>query len=252
MLTGARSALASRVVRGILWATCVLAVTAVSAHAEPDPEEESPVDESEGDDDDVQDADGENEDTEGEVAGEGTQDEEAEDPDGEPPIVRVAPNRHLQVKARSLRLTKSSAERLRRIAERFHTATGRQIVITGGDRGADRQAVLMYKKLENGEDLLKLYARDDLVKPVIAAYRAGKGSGRSKGSITRSMTQVIEEQMSRKEYLSRHLDFTAADVRSRDLTPEQIDALMSAVRAEAGVHLVDERDSAAPCFHLTL
>jgi hypothetical protein len=245
MATGARWGFGSRAVRGLFWTSCLVAAITPSAHAEPDRDEHPPAGETGDDAADDESADDEAADNE-------AADDEAADGETKPTIVQVAPNRHLQVKARSLRLTEESADRLRRIAARFHSETGRQIVITGGDRGADRQAALMYKKLENGEDLLKLYARDDLVLPVVAAYRAGKGASRSKDAVTRSMTRIIEDQMAHKEYLSRHLDFTAADVRSRDLTPEQVDALIGAVRAEPGVQLVDERDSAAPCFHLTL
>jgi hypothetical protein len=171
----------------------------------------------------------------------------------EPPVIRtVAPNRHLAVKAKSLRLTEPSAERLLRIAKRYHDATGQPIVITGGDRGAARQAELMYKKLHNGEDLLKLYARDDLVRPIVATYERGKRDGLTKKRITRAMTDVIAEQMANRQFVSSHLAFTAADVRSRDMTPAQEAAFFAAVKAEPGVRLVDERSSASPCFHLGL
>lgn len=193
---------------------------------------------------------------EDEGAGEPGRDGASAAPPGEgeePPVIRaVAPNRHLTVKAKSLRLTEPSAERLLRIAKRYHAATGQPIVVTGGDRGAARQAALMYKKLTHGEDLLKLYARDDLVRPIVAAYERGKREGLTRKRITRAMTEVIAKQMADRQYVSSHLAFTAADVRSRDMTSAQEAAFFAAVKAEPGVRLVDERASASPCFHLGL
>jgi hypothetical protein len=66
------------------------------------------------------------------------------------------------------------------------------------------------------------------------------------------MAKVIQEQTEQGEFVSRHLEFSAADVRSRDLPESHVDALRAAVRAEPGVQLVDERDSTAPHLHLNL
>lgn len=180
------------------------------------------------------------------------EDESEGDGDEEVVIRTLAPNRHMDVKARSLRLTEKAAERLLEIARRFHGETGRKLVVTGGERNAARQAELMYKKLDNGEDLEKLYARDDLVRPIVAAYERGKEDRKSKKHTLRQMTKVIQSQVDQKQYVSRHLAFTAADVRSRDMSPETVSTFKSVVKAVPGVVLIDERKSAAPCFHLSM
>lgn len=162
-------------------------------------------------------------------------------------------NKHLHVVARSLKLTKSSRTRLLAIAARYHAATGKKLVITGGDRDAKTQAKLMFKKLEKDEDLLALYVRDDLVKEILAAYEGAKGKKQhSERSVIRAMAKVIQSQIDEGEFVSRHLEFAAADVRSRDLRDADVEALRAAVRAEPGAQLVDERDSNAPHLHLNL
>lgn len=162
-------------------------------------------------------------------------------------------NKHLHVVARSLKLTKTSRERLVSIAARYHAATGKKLVITGGDRDAKTQAKLMFKKMENDEDLLALYVRTDLVKPIISAYEGAKGKKKhSERTVIGAMAKVIQAQIDEGEFVSRHLEFSAADVRSRDLRDAEVDALRAAVRAEAGAQLVDERDSTAPHLHLNL
>lgn len=181
----------------------------------------------------------------------GEPDPGAEDEKPEP-IVSLKSNREFQVVARSLKLKESSAERLREVAQLYRKATGKKLVVTGGDRTAERQAQLMLKKLKTGEDLIKLYSRTDLVKAILDAYKAAQASGSTRRGTLIRMRKVIEQQMAEGQYVSRHLNFTAADVRSRGLSSERVAALREAVKAVPGVSMVDERDGAAPCFHLGL
>ncbi len=172
--------------------------------------------------------------------------------EAEEAVVSVKSNPEFQVVARSLKLKESSAERLREVAALYRKATGHKLVVTGGDRTAKRQAELMFKKLKSGEDLVKLYARTDLVTAIVDAYKQARAAGASRRGAIARMREVIDEQMTAGDYISRHLNFTAADVRSRGLSAERIKALRDAVKAVAGVSMVDERDGAAPCFHLGL
>lgn len=179
-------------------------------------------------------------------------DDDTEGDDKEDPIVSLKDSREFHVVARSLRLKESSAERLREVARLYRKATRQKLVVTGGDRTAQRQAELMYKKLKAGEDVIKLYARTDLAQAIVSAYKDARAEGVSrKGTIIR-MRKVIQQQMDEGQYISRHLNFTAADVRSRGLSADRVKALREAVKAVEGVSLVDERDGAAPCFHLGL
>jgi hypothetical protein len=168
-------------------------------------------------------------------------------------VQRVVSNKHLEVNARSLRLTKTARTRLLAVAARYRESTGKKLVITGGDRDPRTQAKLMYKKAEAGEDLLALYTRTDLVRPILDAYRTARSAKRhSERSVIEAMTKVIKAQVDRDDYVSRHLEFGAADVRSRGLTEKDVAALRAAVRAEPGVKLTDERDTSSPHLHLGL
>jgi hypothetical protein len=167
------------------------------------------------------------------------------------PIVALEASRALSIEARSLRLVRPAAERLLRIAERYHQKTGQRLVVTGGDRTPKRQARVMLDKLESGEDLVKLYARKDLVREILAARERAVRERLGRDAILRRMAEVIARQVEAGQFISHHLAFRAADVRSRGLTPAQEAALRAVARAE-GITVVDERESVAPCFHLGL
>lgn len=167
-------------------------------------------------------------------------------------MLRLRGNRHLRIRARSVKLRKSAYDRIREIAKRYHEATKRKLVVTGGDRTPRRQAELMYRKLSKGENLLRLYTRVRLVMPLMKAYEQGKKEKRGRRRILREMTKIISQQVEKGQFVSRHLANTAADVRSRGLKEEQVKALEAAVRGVAGARLVDERESEAPHFHLSL
>lgn len=176
--------------------------------------------------------------------------EEAE-PKKPEPIVTLKASKALSIEARSLRLVQPAAERLLRIAERYHQRTGQALVVTGGDRTPKRQARVMLDKLESGEDLVKLYARKDLVREILAARERAARDRLGRDATLRRMAEVITRQVEAGQFISHHLAFRAADVRSRGLTPAQEAALRAAARAE-GITVVDERESVAPCFHLGL
>lgn len=167
-------------------------------------------------------------------------------------IHQVRPNRHIRIRARSVKLKSKSRSRLLNIAKRYHEATGKKLLITGGDRTPHRQAELMYRMLAKGNDLLKLYTQVRLVLELTHIYEAGKEKKRGARNIIRDMGKAIKKQVERGQYVSHHLAFTAADVRSRGLKDAHVDALRKAVRAEPGAKLVDERKSDAPHFHLSL
>jgi hypothetical protein len=161
-------------------------------------------------------------------------------------------NRHIDVVAKDLRLGKTARERLARIAERYAHATGKKLVVTGGTRTPARQAKLMIDKLRHGEDVVALYENKAAAKAIRDAYLQGKEKKLSDKALVRAVRKVIEAQMARGVFISQHLQSGAADVRSRDMSPADVLAFKAAVKAEPGVLLVDERETAAPHFHLGL
>lgn len=170
----------------------------------------------------------------------------------EGPAKKIRSGRTIEVVARDLRLTDEAKERLLRIAARYHEATRKKLVITGGTRTPTRQAELMLQKLKHGEDIVKLYENRRAASEIRDAYLTGVAEKWTKKRIVRAMRDVILQQIARGVYVSKHLQAGAADVRSRDMSVEQEAAFRAAVSAEPGVTLIDERRSAEPHLHLSL
>jgi len=113
------------------------------------------------------------------------------------------------------------------------------IVITSGLRTPASQAYLMMRKLaaEGKNAVYGLYAQDDLVAEVV-----GAGS-------TSSAASVLEDQVDRGRFISRHMRGDALDIRSRDLTSAQQAAVMGFAQ-ELGGKVVDERSTSSPHIHV--
>jgi hypothetical protein len=168
------------------------------------------------------------------------------------PVRPVAATTHMEVLARDLRLTDANAERLKRIAARYHKATRKRLVVTGGTRPPERQAQLMYDKLRRGEDVVALYENKPAALEVRNAYRAAVAGELPRKRVIRALKEVIEAQAARGGHVSKHLRSGAVDVRSWDMTGPQEQAFRDAVKAELGVTLMDERKSLEPHFHLNM
>ena len=167
------------------------------------------------------------------------------------PTRLVTTSEHLDVQTGNLRLAEVARARLERIAERYHKATRRRLVITGGTRTPERQAELMLEKLEHGDDLLALYDKPSAIE-IRTLYREGVHRHFAKKRLVREIRDVILGQIHRGVFISRHLQAGAADVRSIGMTPARVQAFRAAVAAEPGVIILDERDAAEPHLHLSL
>ncbi|MDC3954192.1 hypothetical protein [Polyangium jinanense] len=176
---------------------------------------------------------------------------EGKDPTPEP-LQKVAGTNHMEVLARDLRLTDTNAKRLERIAARYHKATKKRLVVTGGTRTPQRQAQLMYDKLKRGDDVVALYENKAAATEVQRAYREAASRGEKRKGTIRAMREVIEAQIGRGTYVSKHLKSGAVDVRSWNMDGALEKALREAVKQEPGVTLMDERDGPEPHFHLNL
>ncbi len=137
--------------------------------------------------------------------------------------------------------------RLEAVARALFRATGRRLLVTSGTRSAERQAAAMYVKARLGSNLRRVY-RSDLAAPIVRAYRRGRKNKATKAEIVAEMAAVIEAQMARGLYISRHLRAGAIDVRSRGLSRNERQALRAAIRADGGIRLLEE--GRPPHFHL--
>lgn len=163
------------------------------------------------------------------------------------PGVGVADATHYTVQDH-VRLGSRMERTLERIARAFHARTGRGIVVTSGSRSASEQAEAMYHKLQLGQRLTSLYLDYDAASEIENAYQQNRRRGRAKS--VRAMAQVIERQIARGCYISRHLRASAADVRSRDMTRRERRIFEQVVARFPEVTLLAE--GRPPHFHLQL
>lgn len=140
-------------------------------------------------------------------------------------------------------------ERIGAVAEIYYAKTKRRLVITSGYRSPARQAAAMYAKLRAGSSL-GIYRRPDLIRPLKKAYRNGRRGRWKKAAIIAAMTEILEQQVARGVYLSRHMQGRAFDVRSRGLSSRQRAALGQAIREVGGMRLTRERRP--PHYHIEI
>lgn len=165
---------------------------------------------------------------------------------------KIAGTMHMEVLARDLRLNDANADRLKRIASRYYAATRKRLIVTGGTRTPIRQARLMYNKLKHGDDILALYENKQAATEVRDAYRDAVAAKLGRKRIIQALKDVIDAQVARGVYVSKHLQSGAVDVRSRDMSDDLVQALKQAVKQEPGVKLMDERNGPEPHFHLSM
>lgn len=163
------------------------------------------------------------------------------------PAPGVAEARHYRLEE-GVVLGRAMRPVIARIAEEFHQRTGRGIVITSGTRSAREQAEAMYAKIRLGQRLTRLYLDYDAASEIQSAYRANRRRGRAR--CVRAMARVIEAQVERGCFISRHLRASAADVRSRDMTRRQRRVFEQVVARFDRVSILAE--GTPPHFHLQL
>lgn len=108
--------------------------------------------------------------------------------------------------------------------------------VTSGVRTTLAQAQALKVKRDLGDDLLKLYAQDDLVRELLAVPND-----------VEAMREVLERQVARGRYLSDHMRKNALDLRSKNLTADQV-ALIERAAEKVGAKVVKERSP--PHIHI--
>lgn len=109
--------------------------------------------------------------------------------------------------------------------------------INSATRTAERQAGALATKRKLGDDLTKLYASNaDIARALLAVPNT-----------TPAMAAVLRHYMAQGRYLSRHMRGDALDLRTRNWTAAQRDAVAAAARS-LGARVVIE--STPPHMHL--
>ena len=142
-------------------------------------------------------------------------------------------------------------DKVAEIGKRYYEATGKRITVTDGTRTPEDQANRVYDQIvEDGvEDPLGLYTNKELINPIVQAYTDGKKLNKSKAELLKAMAKVIQGQVNRKEYLSKHLIAGAVDIRVSDMKTA---FLKNAFRAAAnGIAKKVLLENVPPHWHLS-
>lgn len=110
-----------------------------------------------------------------------------------------------------------------------------QLEVTSGTRSASAQASAMAAKIQRGENLYDLYSQDDLVSEVYQVI------GSTTDPDIEAMAIVIDDQVQRGRYISRHLRGDALDLRTKSLSSAQL-AQLGQVLDALGVSWLRESD----------
>ena len=143
-------------------------------------------------------------------------------------------------------LTATIKLKVKKIADKYHTATTKTIVVTSGTRTSLSQATAMYGKLAGG-DQLTVYKNQTAAKEIKKAYQDGVKAKKSKADIIDDMKAVIDGQIKKRVYISKHLKSGAVDIRSKDMTFKEKDEFKKAAKGTA-VSVILE--TTPPHFHL--
>jgi hypothetical protein len=145
-------------------------------------------------------------------------------------------------------LTPPLRSALTRLAGTFQEATGRSFHVTSGARTPHEQAVAMFEKLLSGGSLTGLYRDYDAARELERAYQRARRQGR--GQCVRAMRRVLERQIARGCFISRHLHQGAVDIRSRDMTTAERRTFRRLASRQRGMRVLEE--GRPPHFHLEI
>jgi hypothetical protein len=145
-------------------------------------------------------------------------------------------------------LSDEAEARVARIDEAYARKTGEHLVVTSGTRDAAQQAKAMYKMIELGADLGRLYRNKLAVREVQVAYDGHRGKP-PEDAVT-AIYEVLKAQLARGVYISAHLRAGAVDVRSRGMSAAERRAFVKAVTEAGAAELLEE--SKPPHYHLQI
>ncbi len=154
-----------------------------------------------------------------------------------------------RAKSASVRLSPKVRAKLDDIATRYYQRTKRRVIVTSGTRTPREQALAMYYKCRRGSRL-RIYKNRAAIRPLLEVYDKGRLERWSKAKIVAGMADIIQGQVDRGVYISRHLYANAFDVRSRDMSRRNKRAFRRAAEEAGGVKVVEERRP--PHFHCEL
>lgn len=161
---------------------------------------------------------------------------------GTKPVSHSTPKVHYSLKSPDVLLSADARMKLTQIADRYYERTKKSITVTSGTRSTTKQAVAMYDMLKNKPTDYSNYINKKAAGEIRQAYDDGITAGKAKDQIIADMSQVIERQMAAGTYVSRHLRAGAFDIRTSDMSTEDRQEFMAAVKDVLGKDPLQEQD----------
>jgi len=145
---------------------------------------------------------------------------------------------HLKLKSKDVQLSPLVQKKMSQIADEYFKKTGKDLIITDGNRTPHDQAERIYEKIQQkGENI---YTNKKALAEIKAAYNEGAKRGESRAQTVNRMAQVIQNQGKQGTYISKHLTGQGADVRISDMTPADKKAFLESVAKVGGAHKLNE------------
>lgn len=143
-------------------------------------------------------------------------------------------------------LTATVKSKVKKIADAYYAATKKQLTVTSGTRSASSQAEAMYGKLAGG-DKLTVYSDQVSAKEIKKAYDDGITAKKVKSAIIKDMATVIESQIKKGKYISKHLKAGGVDIRSKDMSAKEKEEFKKAAKGVATTVILE---TTPPHWHL--
>jgi hypothetical protein len=151
-------------------------------------------------------------------------------------------------KSASIILSPAVEKKVNEVADAFFNLTNKKIVITDGTRTSQQQALQVHNKILAHD--LGIYINHKAANEIKAAFDLAKSQGKAKADVLKAMAAVIEKQVERKVFISRHLTGKAFDVRNIDMTLNQQNIFKQVIQTIGGMTLLPE--GKPPHFHVQL
>lgn len=136
--------------------------------------------------------------------------------------------------------------KVKKIADAYHLATNKKIVVTSGTRTAQSQAEAMYSKLAGGDNLA-VYSNQSAARKIKEIFEKGIAAKKKKDVLIKEIKAEIDNQIKKGVYISKHLKKGAIDIRSRDMNMSEREQLKKAAK---GIAVTVILETTHPHFHL--
>lgn len=152
--------------------------------------------------------------------------------------VKASP--HLRLKSNDVLLSPLVRAKMSQVADEYFNRTGKDLVLTDGNRTPHDQAQRIYDKIQHrGEHI---YTNKKALAEIKAAYNEGAQRGESREQIVGRMSRVIQNQANSGTYISKHLSGQGADVRIKLMSATDREAFRQSVAKIGGARILNEGD----------